>query len=85
MLLYEATGTLQTEKEDYPGLSGWPHLITGALTAEGAAGGQQDVTLKKNQLTENRKGMWVASEGRAQPLEESQQRNGGVSPTAARN
>lgn len=65
VLLYEATGTLQTEKEDHPGSSGWPHLITGALTAEGATGGEQDVTLKKNQLMENRRrnvgGLWGES------------------------
>lgn len=37
------------EKEDHPGLPGWPHLITGVLTAKGASGGKWDVTLKKNQ------------------------------------
>ena len=48
VLLYEATGTLQMEKEDHPGLSGWPHLIAGTPTAEGATGGKWDVTLKTN-------------------------------------
>ena len=48
VLLCEATGTLQMEKEDHPGLSGRPHLIAGTLTAEGATGGKGDVTLKMN-------------------------------------
>ena len=48
VLLYEATGTLQMEKEDHPGLSGWPHLIAGTPTAEGATGGKGVITLKMN-------------------------------------
>ena len=48
VLLCEATGTLQMEKEDHRGLAGRPQLIAGTLTAEGATGGKGDVTLKTN-------------------------------------
>lgn len=61
VLLYEATGTLQTEKEDHPGLSGWPHLITGALTAEGATGGSRTPPQEESQSVVPGEGMWVAS------------------------
>lgn len=64
VLLYEATGTLQMEKEDHPGLPGWPHLIAGTLTAEGPQEGSGTSPWRRIKLMQNRRnvgGLWGES------------------------